>query len=139
MPTATATFGKISLSFLACVSDQGFPVKTRTSEIEELTTPGVDGSNFRRVRYADATWNFTGYSDALTFSAAVDLAQTARAIDGNRVVFAGTFGGLAVTIPAAVLRLISVRPTPGAATGAGASGAAHLVSVWNMTILGAFP
>lgn len=135
MAMAAVKFAGSRLDFLACVSDQGYPLVDRSPVIEELTTPGVDGSAFRRVRYSDPVWEFVGYSDAASYDAAVKLSAVARAIDGNSATFTGTFGGTNVYIKAAVMELRSIQVRPGKCSGGGATGSSHIVTSWRMTIL----
>lgn len=136
MALASISFGTKAIDFLACASEQGAPRAVRIPVIEELTTPGVDGSNFRRVRYADAVWDFVGWTDCTDFDTALRKADIARAIDGNASTLTGTFGGAKFAHYTAVCQLISVRPMPGRCTGGGASGQAHLVTSWRVTFVG---
>lgn len=124
----------IQITADAMQSASGFPTIWDEVVEEKLTANGVDGARWRTVfsQFTEDTW--TTVEGCASFAAAVERAQTYKALKGQLVRVSAAIGGVSYQWKNVHISGVVPMPTPGPVTGAGVSSGmnAHLRAVWTV-------
>ncbi len=126
--------GSDVFTFLTAKTDAGHILDQAAIEEEPLETAGVDGTRWRTVRLAHASFQIQTSTACATFSDAVIAAKNYRKAKGKNCTYTNAAGGVTYTYKN--LHILDVAPVPatGAIVGGGASSgaAAHIMTTWTV-------
>jgi hypothetical protein len=116
--------------------DGGFAFSQPLAQIDELTTPGVDGKRYRESSHLFGPLRFETLVDCSNFKAAVDLGNLYRSAVGQYVLLNIQAGGSGFVFDDAYVSAVTVSPRAGQTTGADATAGntAHLIAVWTVEL-----